>query len=172
VEGNGGGRPEEEEVEEEVVAVVAAGKGKEAEALALALALVDEEVEVEALAAEVGIAGAGDLTRVAGSVGGEVAAAPGVKRVDGLEVSAPTAPPASVFEDVEADEFLLLLFGGRVDGRAGGGSAREEEEVVEEVGESGRLIGGRRGRVAEEEGCVSSDRVTSPLLSSKSSPLS
>jgi len=89
-----------------------------------------------------------------------------------LEESAPAPPPASVFEDVEAEEFLLLLFGGRVDGRAGGRSAREEEEVVEEVGESGRFIGGRRGRVADEGGCVSSDGVTSPLLSSKSSPFS
>jgi len=160
VEGNGDGRPEDEE---EVEAAVA-GEGKEA--VALALALVDEEVEVEALAAEMGIAGAGDLTRVAGSVGGDVAAAPGVKRADGLEGSAP--PPASVLEEVEAEEFLL--FGGRVDGRTGGGSAREEEEVVEEVGESGRLIGGRRGRVAEGGEWVSSDGVTSPLLSSESSP--
>jgi len=122
-------------------------------------------------ATEVGMAGAGDLTRVAGSVGGAVAAAPGVICAS---AAASTAPEA---EEVEAVEFLL---GGRVDGRAGASAAREEEEVVEEVGESGRAMVGEavvgeveaeeegRGRVAEEKGFVSSLGDVSPLLSSSS----
>lgn len=122
------------------------------------------------------MAGAGDFTRVAGSVGGAVAAAPGAK-----EGSA-AAAPASVAEEVEAEEFLLP--GGRVEGRAGGGSvALEEEEAVDEVGESGRAVIGdvvvweveedeeRRGRVADEEakGLDSSLGVASLLLSPSSS---